>query len=67
MEKILSDGNHHIGIQNVKERLKIMFKAEMEIKSLIGIGTTVKIIIPSKKQKLKIESGERREILSIGR
>ena len=35
-----------------------MFKAEMEIKSLIGIGTTVKIIIPSKKQKLKIESGE---------
>ncbi|WP_022818887.1 sensor histidine kinase [Fusobacterium russii] len=67
LEKILNDGNQHIGIKNVKERLRIMLKAEMEIKSLIGIGTTVKIIIPSIKQKLRSESGERREILSIGR
>lgn len=67
LEKTLNDGNQHIGIQNVKERLRIMLKAEMEIKSLIGIGTTVKIIIPNKKQKLRVESGERREILSIGR
>lgn len=67
LEKILNDGNQHIGIENVRERLRIMFKAEMEIKSFTGIGTTVKIVIPSKKQKLKLESGERREILSIGR
>lgn len=65
--EILNDGNSHIGIKNVKERLKIMLNAEMEIKSFIGIGTIVKIIIPGKKQNLKIESGERREILSIGR
>lgn len=67
LEKILDDGNPHIGIENVKERLKIILKAEMEIKSLVGIGTTIKIIIPNKKQKLKSESGDRREILSIGR
>lgn len=65
--EILNDGNSHIGIKNVKERLKIMLNAEMEIKSFIGIGTIVKIIIPGKKQNLKVESGERREILSIGR
>lgn len=67
LDKILNDEAPHIGIQNVKERLKIMLKAEMEIKSLVGIGTIVKIIIPGKKQNLKFESGERREILSIGR
>ncbi|MDY4011149.1 MAG: histidine kinase [Fusobacterium gastrosuis] len=67
IEKVLNDGNPHIGIQNVRERLKIMLKAEMEIKSFVGIGTTIKIIIPGKKQNIKFESGERREILSIGR
>ncbi len=67
LEKILNDGNSHIGIQNVKERLKIMIKGEMEIKSFVGIGTTIKITIPGKKQNQKFESGERREILSIGR
>ena len=66
-EKLLKDGNLHIGIQNVRERLKSMMKAEMEITSFIGIGTTVKIMIPGEKENTKQERRERREILSIGR
>ncbi|WP_291256263.1 sensor histidine kinase [Fusobacterium sp.] len=67
MEKILSDGKVHIGIQNVKERLKNIINAELEITSFIGLGTVVKIIIPKKGKNKEIERGRRREILSIGR
>lgn len=67
IDKALNDGKPHIGIQNVNERLKSTVKAEMKITSLIGIGTTVKIIIPGERKNIKLESGERREILSIGR
>lgn len=67
MEKILSDGKVHIGIQNVKERLKNIINADLEITSFIGLGTVVKIIIPKKGKNKEIERGRRREILSIGR
>ena len=67
MEKALNDGQVHVGIRNVKERLKSIVNAELEITSFVGIGTTVKITIPGEKKKLKLEKGERREILSIGR
>lgn len=67
MEKILSDGKVHIGIQNVKERLKNIINAELEITSFIGLGTVVKIIIPNKGKNKEVERGRRREILSIGR
>ncbi|MEA4986547.1 MAG: histidine kinase [Anaerovorax sp.] len=67
IDKALNDGRPHVGIQNVNERLKSTVKAEMEITSLIGIGTTVKIIIPGERKNIRLESGERREILSIGR
>lgn len=67
MEKALNDGQVHVGIQNVKERLKSIVNAELEITSFVGIGTTVKITIPGERKKLKLEKGERREILSIGR
>lgn len=67
MEKILSDGKVHIGIQNVKERLKNIINADLEITSFIGLGTVVKIIIPKKGKNKEIERGKRREILSIGR
>ncbi len=67
LDKALNDGKPHIGIQNVNERLKSTVKAQMEITSLIGIGTTVKIIIPGERKNVRLESGERREILSIGR
>ena len=67
IDKALNDGKPHVGIQNVNERLKSTVKAEMKITSLIGIGTTVKIIIPGERKNIRLESGERREILSIGR
>lgn len=66
-EGIFHDENPHIGIQNVKERLKSMVNAEMEITSFLGIGTIVKIIIPGEQESIKQERRERREILSIGR
>mgnify|MGYP002277624534 CR=1 FL=1 len=65
--KALNDGKPHVGIQNVKERLKTIVDAELEITSFIGIGTVVKIIIPEKRKNMRLESGKRREILSIGR
>ncbi|QZY54541.1 sensor histidine kinase [Crassaminicella profunda] len=67
IDKALNDGKPHVGIHNVNERLKSTVKAEMEITSLVGIGTTVKIIIPGERKNVRLESGERREILSIGR
>lgn len=67
IDKALNDGRPHVGIHNVKERLKSMVRAEMEIISFIGLGTTVRIIIPGERKNIRLESGERREILSIGR
>lgn len=67
IDKALNDGRLHVGIHNVKERLKSMVRAEMEIISFIGLGTTVRIIIPGERKNTRLESGERREILSIGR
>lgn len=66
-EEVLNDGKPHIGIQNVTERLKSIGKAEMEITSFIGIGTTVRIIIHGEKENINQERRDRREILSIGR
>ena len=67
IDKALNDGRPHVGIHNVKERLKSMVRAEMEIISFIGIGTTVRIIIPGERKNTRLEIGERREILSFGR
>ncbi|MHD0318106.1 sensor histidine kinase [Fusobacterium sp. THCT1E2] len=67
IERVLSDGKSHVGIHNVKERLKSIVNADLEITSFIGIGTIVKIIIPGERKNIRLRSGERREILSIGR
>lgn len=67
IEKVLNDGKPHVGIHNVRERLKSTVRAEMEITSFIGIGTIVKITIPGERKNVRLERGERREILSIGR
>ncbi|ETP71716.1 putative regulator of cell autolysis [Lachnospiraceae bacterium JC7] len=40
------DGRSHIGIQNVRERLRIQCKGTLKINSEIGRGTTVYISIP---------------------
>jgi two-component system, sensor histidine kinase YesM len=53
--KIDSCENNSIGINNVKERLKISFpSAQFEIKSQLGTGTEIEIRIPE--EELKNES-----------
>ena len=41
-----TDGRSHVGIQNVRNRLKQMCDGELEIQSQLGKGTKVRIIIP---------------------
>ena len=45
------DGRSHIGMENIRRRLKEMCGAEVEISSVIGEGTTAKIIIPKKNDR----------------
>ncbi len=45
------DGRSHIGMDNIKRRLKEMCGAEVIIESVIGEGTTAKIMIPKKNNK----------------
>ena len=42
------DGKAHIGIQNVRERLRAMMGAELSVESEPGRGTSVRITIPKK-------------------
>lgn len=44
-----SDERKHIGIENVRNRLKDMCGGTMEIKSMVGVGTRVTVEIPKKK------------------
>ncbi len=41
-----NDNRSHIGIENVRKRLDVMCSGRLVINSVIGEGTTVKIIIP---------------------
>lgn len=45
-ETKFEDGREHIGINNIKERLYDAVKGELEIKSVVGEGTTARIRIP---------------------
>lgn len=40
------DGRTHVGIDNVKTRLKMQINGEMTINSRKGIGTEVNVVIP---------------------
>ena len=42
----LLDDRMHVGIRNIRERLKAMVNGTLEIKSTEGVGTTVLIKIP---------------------
>lgn len=64
---VFNDGKEHIGIKNANERLKNTVKTEMQINSIIGVGTEVIIVIPGEKTKVKQLGGNRREVHSIGR
>ena len=43
----------HVGVENVRSRVAAMCKAEMQIKSTVGVGTRIRIEIPKKKGKRK--------------
>ncbi len=40
------NGRSHVGLSNIRTRLKEMMNADVEIKSTVGVGTTVTIRIP---------------------
>ena len=42
----LSDDREHVGIRNIRERLKVMVSGTLEIESTEGVGTKVMITIP---------------------
>lgn len=44
------DGRSHVGMDNTKKRLSDMCKAKVEITSVIGEGTTAKVILPKEGQ-----------------
>ena len=48
---ILLDERKHVGIRNIRGRLKAMVNGTLEIQSTIGIGTKVLIIIPKGEKK----------------
>ena len=41
-----SDDRKHLGLRNIRERLKVMVNGTLEIESTIGVGTRVLIRIP---------------------
>jgi len=46
-----NDGQRHIGINNVRQRLSAQCGGSLEIKSEIGTGTSVTILIPKSEKK----------------
>ena len=45
-QKSKSDGRSHVGMENIKKRLHDQCGADVVIKSVVGEGTTAKVIIP---------------------
>lgn len=48
---VLQEDRAHMGIRNIRERLKAMVSGTVEIKSTVGVGTKVLITIPKEVQK----------------
>ena len=44
----INDGKSHVGIENVKQRLKNMCEGTLAVKSEIGVGTKAVVTIPKK-------------------
>ena len=47
----LFDDRKHIGLRNIRERLKVMVNGTLDIESTSGVGTTVLIKIPKEDRK----------------
>ena len=41
-----NDERSHVGVNNIKTRLKEMLKATVEVESTVGVGTKVLVKIP---------------------
>ena len=48
---VLLDDRKHVGIRNIRERLKAMVNGSLEIESTVGVGTKVLIKIPKEAKK----------------
>jgi signal transduction histidine kinase len=42
----LIDDRKHVGLRNIRERLKVMVNGTLDIESTLGVGTKVLITIP---------------------
>ena len=47
----LMDDRKHVGLRNIRERLKVMVNGTLEIESTVGVGTKVLVTIPKEAQK----------------
>ena len=47
----LLDDRKHVGLRNIRERLKEMVDGTLEIESTVGVGTKVRINIPKEAKK----------------
>ena len=43
---VLIDERKHIGLRNIRERLKVMVNGRLDIESTVGVGTSVLVTIP---------------------
>ncbi len=53
MEAIKNDGKNHIGMENVRQRIKNICKGTLEVKSKLGVGTVSTIRIPKQQSQVK--------------
>ena len=47
---VLIDERKHVGLRNIRERLKQMVKGKLEIESTVGVGTKVLVTIPKEEK-----------------
>lgn len=47
----LTDDRKHLGLRNIRERLKVMVNGTLEIESTVGVGTRVVVKIPKEEVK----------------
>ena len=48
---VLMDDRKHVGLRNIRERLKVMVNGTLEIESTVGVGTKVLVTIPKEERK----------------
>ena len=48
---VLIDERKHVGLRNIRERLKVMVNGKLDIESTVGVGTKVLVTIPKEERK----------------